>query len=52
MGNGKGDEGFRGCGAHAKVMPHLANGCDEAAYAHWGTTGETVPPGLGSTSIY
>jgi uncharacterized protein DUF3291 len=34
---------FRGSGAHAQVMPHLANWCDEAAYAHWQTTGETVP---------
>ena len=34
---------FRGSGAHAKVMPRLANWCDEAAYAHWETTDETVP---------
>jgi len=34
---------FRGSGAHAKVMPHLANWCDEAAYAHWEANGETVP---------
>jgi hypothetical protein len=34
---------FRGSGPHANVMPHLANWCDEAAYAHWETTGETVP---------
>jgi hypothetical protein len=34
---------FRGSGAHAKVMPRLATWCNEAAYAHWETGGETVP---------
>ena len=28
-------KGFRGAGAHARVMPHLFTWCDEAAYAHW-----------------
>jgi hypothetical protein len=27
--------GFRGAGAHARVMSQLAQWCDEAAYAHW-----------------
>ncbi|HEX8812547.1 MAG TPA: hypothetical protein VF742_11195 [Terracidiphilus sp.] len=27
--------GFRGAGAHARVMARLAQWCDEAAYAHW-----------------
>jgi hypothetical protein len=26
---------FRGTGTHARVMPKLAEWCDEAAYAHW-----------------
>jgi len=34
---------FRGSGAHAKVMPRLANWCDEAAYTHWETSDETIP---------
>ena len=34
---------FRGSGAHAKVMPRLANWCDEAAYAHWESNTEAVP---------
>ena len=34
---------FRGSGAHAKVMPRLANWCDEAAYTHWETSDEAVP---------
>jgi hypothetical protein len=34
---------FRGSAAHAKVMPHLAEWCDEAAYAHWAFDGDSVP---------
>jgi hypothetical protein len=34
---------FRGAGAHARVMPRLAEWCNEAAYAHWVQTGDTVP---------
>jgi hypothetical protein len=34
---------FRGSGPHAKVMPRLAEWCDEAAYAHWEPTGTAVP---------
>jgi len=26
---------FRGSGQHARVMPRLAEWCDEASYAHW-----------------
>jgi hypothetical protein len=41
------DEGamkaFRGSAAHAKVMPRLAEWCDEAAYAHWTSDGDSVP---------
>lgn len=34
---------FRGSGAHAGVMPHLVNWCDEAAYAHWIEADGTLP---------
>jgi hypothetical protein len=34
---------FRGSAAHAKVMPRLAEWCDEAAYAHWALDGDSVP---------
>jgi Domain of unknown function (DUF3291) len=34
---------FRGSGAHARVMPKLAEWCDEAAYAHWSMTDEAIP---------
>ena len=34
---------FRGSGAHARVMPKLANWCDEAAYAHWTPASDGVP---------
>ena len=34
---------FRGAGAHSKVMPKLANWCDEAAYAHWMPASNGVP---------
>jgi hypothetical protein len=34
---------FRGSEPHAKVMPRLAEWCDEAAYAHWAPNGDSVP---------
>jgi hypothetical protein len=34
---------FRGSGSHAKVMPLLVEWCDEAAYAHWAPSGDSVP---------
>jgi len=34
---------FRGSGPHAKVMPRLAEWCDEAAYAHWVQDGPALP---------
>jgi heme-degrading monooxygenase HmoA len=34
---------FRGSGPHSKVMPHLVEWCDEAAYAHWVSSGDAVP---------
>jgi len=34
---------FRGSAAHAKVMPRLAEWCDEAANAHWTASADTVP---------
>jgi hypothetical protein len=34
---------FRGSGAHANVMPALAEWCDEAAYAHWTIHDDRVP---------
>ena len=34
---------FRGTSAHGKVMPKLANWCDEAAYSHWEQQEDTVP---------
>jgi hypothetical protein len=34
---------FRGSAAHAKVMPRLAEWCDEAAYAHWTSDGDSLP---------
>jgi hypothetical protein len=34
---------FRGSGPHAKVMPRLMQWCDEASYAHWAPTGDSVP---------
>jgi hypothetical protein len=34
---------FRGSGAHARVMPHLVEWCDEAAYAHWVPNSAAVP---------
>jgi hypothetical protein len=34
---------FRGAGAHAKVMPRLAQWCDEAAYSHWIPTDASIP---------
>jgi hypothetical protein len=35
--------GFRGSGAHARVMPRLAEWCNEAAYAHWIQTDNSIP---------
>lgn len=34
---------FRGSGAHAHVMPKLAEWCDEAAYTHWNLTTPVIP---------
>ena len=34
---------FRGDGAHARVMPRLAEWCDEAAYTHWADPGNSIP---------
>ena len=34
---------FRGSGAHARVMPRLVEWCDEAAYAHWDPTEDSIP---------
>jgi hypothetical protein len=34
---------FRGSEPHAKVMPRLVEWCDEAAYAPWVPTGDSVP---------
>jgi hypothetical protein len=34
---------FRGSGAHARAMPRLMKWCDEAAYAHWEPSGDSVP---------
>jgi hypothetical protein len=34
---------FRGSGAHAKVMPRLMKWCDEASYAHWTPSADSVP---------
>jgi hypothetical protein len=34
---------FRGCAPHAKVMPRLIEWCNEASYAHWVPTGDSVP---------
>jgi len=34
---------FRGSGVHGGVMPRLAEWCDEAAYAHWDPTEDSIP---------
>jgi hypothetical protein len=34
---------YRGSGAHGKVMPRLAEWCDEGAYAHWELTDVSIP---------
>src|ERR1700730_7734659 len=34
---------FRSVGSHARVMPRLAEWCDEAAYAHWAASGNSIP---------
>jgi hypothetical protein len=39
-------KGFRGTKVHAKVMPRLAEWCDEAAYAHWIAKDATLPDWL------
>ena len=39
----RGMKGFRGSGPHAKVMPRLVEWCDEASYAHWTPTTDSVP---------
>ena len=36
-------KGFRGSGAHARVMKRLPEWCDEAAYSHWITAGDAIP---------
>jgi heme-degrading monooxygenase HmoA len=36
-------KGFRGAGAHARVMSRLAHWCNEAAYAHWSQPGDAIP---------
>jgi hypothetical protein len=35
--------GFRGSGAHARVMARLPEWCNEAAYGHWVQTGDSTP---------
>jgi hypothetical protein len=35
--------GFRGNGAHARVMPRLAEWCDEAVYIHWADPENSMP---------
>jgi heme-degrading monooxygenase HmoA len=35
--------GFRGSGAHARVMSRLARWCNEAAYAHWVQMSDHIP---------
>jgi hypothetical protein len=35
--------GFRSSGAHARVMPRLAEWCNEAAYSHWIQNGDSIP---------
>jgi heme-degrading monooxygenase HmoA len=35
--------GFRASGAHSRVMPRLAEWCNEAAYAHWIQPGNSIP---------
>jgi len=34
---------FRGAAPHAKAMPRLIDWCDEASYAHWAQSGDTLP---------
>ena len=41
--NEKAMKTFRGSAAHAEAMPKLAEWCDEAAYAHWIATGDSIP---------
>ena len=35
--------GFRGSGAHARVMSRLARWCNEASYAHWVQMSDPIP---------
>lgn len=35
--------GFRGFGAHARVMSRLPEWCNEAAYGHWVETADSIP---------
>ena len=34
---------FRGSAPHASVMPRLVEWCNEASYAHWALSGDSVP---------
>ena len=34
---------FRGSAAHARVMPRLAQWCDEATYVHWSAESDELP---------
>ena len=34
---------FRGSGVHARVMSRLPEWCNEAAYAHWVATADSIP---------
>jgi heme-degrading monooxygenase HmoA len=34
---------FRSAGPHARVMPRLAEWCNEATYAHWIQSGDPIP---------
>jgi hypothetical protein len=35
---------FRGSGAHQRIMPWLADWCDEAAVVHWEQADDVLPP--------
>jgi uncharacterized protein DUF3291 len=37
---------FRSSGPHARVMPKLAEWCDEAAYTHWTAADDSIPEWL------
>jgi len=36
-------QAFRNAGAHTRVMPHLRQWCDEAAYGRWQQHGDVLP---------